>query len=150
MRIWQDIVIEDELLKRKGYDSHTRQQKNMIIIGKQLRQKVMEALHDTPDAGHLGVDKTWERCNKEMYWPGMYTEVRDYCKRCLVCQQVKFTPTRPPLHNVPIGKPWSTVGVDVLEVPSSRQGNRYLIVFQDYFSKVARSLRHQRPTSRNN
>ena len=37
--------------------------------------------------------------------------------------------------NVPIGKPWQMVAVDILEVPVSSNNNRYLLVIQDYFTK---------------
>ena len=48
-------------------------------------------------------------------------------------------PIRAPLTSVPIGKPWQTVAVDILEVPVSRN-NRYLLVIQDYFTKWAEAL----------
>jgi hypothetical protein len=35
----------------------------------------------------------------------------------------------------PIGKPWQMLAVDVLKVPPSSQGNTYLLVLQDYFTK---------------
>lgn len=37
--------------------------------------------------------------------------------------------------NVPVGNPWEMVAVDVLEVPMTARGNRYLLVIQDYFTK---------------
>ena len=37
--------------------------------------------------------------------------------------------------NVPIGKPWQMVAVDILEVPVSSNNNRYLLVIQYYFIK---------------
>ena len=37
--------------------------------------------------------------------------------------------------NVPIGKPWEFIAVDILKVPPSFRGNTYLLVLQDYFTK---------------
>ena len=44
------------------------------------------------------------------------------------------------MTNVPIGRPWQMLAVDVLEVPISGHGNRYLLVLQDYFTKWAEAL----------
>jgi hypothetical protein len=131
-RIWREIIIEDDMLKR--VDGANK----IPIIGGKLRRDVLKIFHDTPEGGHLGADKTWERCRREIYWPGMYSDIQGYCRNCPVCQQVKMHPIRPTLQSTPIiGKPLSLVGVDVLEVPVSRQGNRYLVVFQDHFTKWA-------------
>lgn len=39
------------------------------------------------------------------------------------------------MQNVPVGCPWQMVAVDILEVQLSIQGNRYILVIQDYFTK---------------
>ena len=36
---------------------------------------------------------------------------------------------------IQIGQPWEMIAVDIQEVPVSYQGNRYLLVVQDYFTK---------------
>ena len=58
--------------------------------------------------------------------------------KCTVCQQAKLpTPAKAPLMSLPVGSPWEMLAVDVLEVPVSTNGNRYLLVVQDYFTKWA-------------
>jgi len=42
--------------------------------------------------------------------------------------------------NVPIGRPWQMIAVDILEVPLSHNNNRYLLVVQDYFTKWADAI----------
>ena len=39
------------------------------------------------------------------------------------------------LSNIPLGRPWQMVAVDVLKVPISSNNNQYLLVAQDYFTK---------------
>ena len=96
--------------------------------------KIFHHFQDTPSAGHLCQKKTLERWEKEVFLPNMRFEVNEYCKNCLKCQEIKITRFKPPLNSIQVGKPWGLVGVDVLEVPASKYGNKYLIVFQDYFS----------------
>ena len=60
----------------------------------------------------------------------------------MVCQRSKQPmPTPVPKTNIPIGHPWQILAVDVLQVPVSSRGNRYLLVFlQDYFTKWAEAI----------
>ena len=41
---------------------------------------------------------------------------------------------------MPIGKPWEMVAVDILQVPTSCQNHRYILVIQDYFTKWAEAI----------
>ena len=72
------------------------------------------------------------------YWVSMLQDVEQHCQECMTCQKSQPTgPMRAPLVNVPIGRPWQMVAVDILEVPVSPNNNRYLLVIQDYFTKWA-------------
>ncbi len=42
---------------------------------------------------------------------------------------------KPPLQSIPVGGPFHRVGVDVLQLPLTVHGNKYVIVFMDYFTK---------------
>lgn len=66
----------------------------------------------------------------------MAADVRKYCESCDTCQRSKLPlPARAPLVSMPVGRPWEFVAVDILKVPPSFQGNTYLLVLQDYFTK---------------
>jgi transposase InsO family protein len=67
----------------------------------------------------------------------MYKDCVDYCRNCVECAVVKRTGKlqRPPLHPIPVQRPFQIVGVDIMELPITQQGNRYVIVFQDFFTK---------------
>ena len=43
--------------------------------------------------------------------------------------------TKPPLHPIPVGGPFQRVAVDVLQLPPTVNGNRYVVVFMDYLTK---------------
>ena len=42
--------------------------------------------------------------------------------------------------NMPVGRPWQLVAVDILKVPLSTANNQYLLVVQDYFTKWAEAI----------
>ena len=58
---------------------------------------------------------------------------------CLVCASRKGTggASRPPLQPIPVGGPFHRVGVDILKLPASFEGNQYAVVFLDYLTKWA-------------
>lgn len=39
------------------------------------------------------------------------------------------------LHPIPVSDTWKKVGIDLIELPTSRNGNKYCITLTDYFSK---------------
>ena len=42
--------------------------------------------HETPLAGHLGVNKTYNKMTKHFYWPKMKGDVVKFCRSCHTCQ----------------------------------------------------------------
>ena len=76
----------------------------------------------------------------------MATDTQNYYNLCDACNQTKPALTQlVPLVNMPIGKPWEMLGVDILKVPMLCQGNSNILVIQDYFTKwpVAIPLKDQ-------
>ena len=67
----------------------------------------------------------------------MRSDVRHHCRSCLTCATRKGTgkPSRPPLKAIEVGGPFHRVGVDVLQLPLTENGNRHVVVFQDYLTK---------------
>ena len=66
----------------------------------------------------------------------MIVDVEKYVASCEICQKAKLLrPVKAPLQNTPIGRTMQLFQIDVLEVPRSINGNRYLLVGEDAFSK---------------
>ena len=64
----------------------------------------------------------------------MCGSVERYCKSCMECVSRKGVGrgVKPPLMTIPVGAP---VGVDVLQLPVTESGNKYVVVFLDYLTK---------------
>ena len=102
---------------------------------------MLHSCHDASSSGHQGVNKTLARLWQEAYWVGMAEDVEVYCRKCIKCQQAKLpTPIHAPMNSIPIGKTWQMKVLDILEVPVSKNNNRYLMVVQDYFTKWAAAI----------
>lgn len=66
----------------------------------------------------------------------MRKDIHHWSKACLTCAtRDAGRATRPPLSPIPVGGPFEKVGVDVVQLPLSRQGNKYAVVFIDYLTK---------------
>ena len=140
-QLWSQLTMEDGVVCRKYSPGPTRDIIIVPIIPLSLRQTILARNHDTPSAGHQGVERTVERVRKEAYWVNMARDVELHCRECTKCQQAKLpAPVRAPLTSMPVGRPWQMLAVDILEVPVSYKNNRYLLVVQDYFTKWAEAI----------
>ena len=106
-----------------------------IIAPKVMYRDLLCQAHD--DAGHQGTERTLSHLKDLAYWVNMSSDVNEYVRSCQkTCQKAKLSvPTKAPLINTPIGRTMQPLQVDVLEVPVSSKGNRYLLVVEDLFKK---------------
>ena len=105
---------------------------HQIVVPAAYRRDVMSLAHDTPMAGHLGINKTYNRILSHFYWPKLRKDVSEFCKSCHVCQMVgkpnQKIPSAP-LQPIPaFEEPFSRVLVDCVgPLPRTRSGNQYLL-----------------------
>ncbi len=121
-----------------------------LVIPKQYRKQILELGHLVPWSGHLGFMKTLMRIAKRFYWPGMYSEVKNFCKTCPECQIIASkSPSIAPLVPIPaVSTPFERIGVDVVgPLPKSQQGNRFILVICDYAYQISRGISIKRGDS---
>ena len=109
-----------------------------LVLPKKFRDQAIRESHDTPQAGHLGVDKTCNRLAREYYWPDMFRDVQTYVRLCPVCQRCKVEQASPVglMGRRTVVEPWTVVAVDMMgPFPPSRSGKVYVLVIQDLFTK---------------
>lgn len=96
-------------------------------------------MHGEESAGHGGVTKTLNRLRSKYYWPGMTAEVRDLVGKCEVCKCSKASNTisRPPMGvRTETERPFQRLYIDFCgPYPRSKDGNCYVFVVLDHFSK---------------
>ena len=47
---------------------------------------------------------------------------------------------RPPIVPIPVGGPFNCLGVEVLQLPVTHSGNRYVVCFVDYLTKCVEAF----------
>lgn len=55
-----------------------------IVVPKPFRNEILRLAHDDPFAGHLGVNKTYDRVLRWFFWPGLKRDVKEHCKTMCV------------------------------------------------------------------
>ena len=129
-----NFTLEDNIIY--FLDSKHGHRKRAVVPGG-LRQQLMGENHRGSSGGHFSGPRTHARMALHWWWDRMYTDIMEYCKSCPDCAVVSGVgrPHKPPLHPIPVTRPFQILGVDLMELPKTSSGNRYIVVFQDLFSK---------------
>ena len=105
---------------------------HQIVVPKIYRSEILSLAHETPMSGHLGVKKTYHKILNHFYWPGLKTDVSNYCRSCHTCQVVgKPNQVIPKAGLQPIpafDEPFSRIIIDCVgPLPKTKSGNEYLL-----------------------
>ena len=114
-----------------------------VALPKPYHQVVCELAHSIPIAGHLGRDKTISRITQRFYWPTVFCDVAEYCRRCPECQRTaRGSQLRVPLVPLPVMKePFEWIAMDIVgPLPHSRRGNQYILVVCDYTTRYPEAI----------
>ena len=97
----------------------------------------MEEYHGGNLAGHFSGPRLYKTLACRWWWQHMYRDAMKHANNCPQCAIVEGTrrKQKPPLTPIPTQHPFQVIGVDIMELPLTTKGNRYLIVFQDLFTK---------------
>ena len=127
--------LKDGLLMRKWKERNTDNEDcneiHQIVVPTVYRKDILHMAHDSPYAGHLGVNKTYDRILSYFYWPGLHKDTSSFCKSCHACQMVgKPNQTIPvaPLKPIPaFSEPFSHIIIDCVgPLPKTKAGHQYL------------------------
>ena len=123
---------------------------NIIVVPESARQCVLEYLHS--NFGHIGINKLVHNVKLRFYWPNLHKDVADFCGACHLCAVNKDN--RPPnnvsLHPIDVAmlQPYEKVAMDILgPLPESKDGSKYVLILQDYFSKWPEAIALKSVTS---
>ena len=135
--ICKDMIIQSNNLLYRVWQadskSHPRYQ---LVVPLKLRPYIMEQYHDTAFAAHLGFFKTYEKIRERFYWERMANDIAHWIESCEACSCRKKKHLRGLIKNIEAKAPFNTIAMDILgPFHESRQGNRYIIVIIDYFTK---------------
>lgn len=115
-----------------------------LVIPKSFVEKAIHDFHNLPMAGHPGQAKTLSFIQSRLYWPGMRIDINKYISSCDACNRRKTPPHfKPaPLQPFPeILEPFERTAMDIVgPLVTSLHGNKYLLTFQDHFTKYPEAI----------
>ena len=136
---WSALVVYDDLLYRKWFpEGNGNKPYIQLVLPQVLRKEFFKELHSKRVAGHLGVTRTLAQVRRRFYWPRCKADIRRWCRQYWNCQQRKPGPGpgRAKLHQHPVGAPLERMAVYIMgPLPAMANGNEYIMVLCDYFSK---------------
>ncbi|XP_050704321.1 uncharacterized protein LOC126989756 [Eriocheir sinensis] len=108
-----------------------------LVLPSDCRQIVLQVAHESPLAGHFSHRKTESKVSDNFFWPGMWADIRDYCRSYDICQRKSYKgQVKPvPLQPLPVvTEPFSRVAVDVVGPlsPPSAEGHWYILILIDF------------------
>ena len=141
---WDEAKVDK--LKEKAKDYHfldgslfVRQGKGgkfRRIVGDDEKESLLALVHGSNMGGHLGVSKTVKKITQRYFWKGISKDVREFIKRCEICQRYDDKTLQPELQPLGVKEPFGRLGIDTIGIlPSTTNGNRYIVVAIDYLTK---------------
>ena len=140
VRQWKRLVEREGLLYRRVLRPDGGEEVYQLLLPISLREEVLHQLHQ--GHGHQGVERTTDLVRERCFWPGMYQDVKDWCKRCDRCTLAKpIHPTvRTPMGHLLASRPNQILAIDFSLLERSRDGREQVLVMTDVFSKFTQAV----------
>jgi len=135
--LWELLVIREGVLY-KILDTINQGEILQLVAPKDIRKFIFQQLHGSKLSAHFGRDRTLHLIKNKFYWPNMSESVKRWCQNCELCAKRKPGPGKgkSPLKQSISSAPLERIAIDIMgPLPLTRNGNEYIMVLQDYFTK---------------
>ena len=147
----QHHTVLKEWRDKHGIEEETNKEQNawlknnqlVVLPSEELKREILQALHDTPTAGHPGQDETFTQVSYTYWWPGMRTWITDYVAGCATCQQNKNIThhKHTPLYHIPTPEnalPFQQIALDLITgLPPNGPHDSVLMIVDHGCSRAA-------------
>jgi hypothetical protein len=130
---------------RNGFWYKTHKGHLVIAVPRDLavRQEIIQAYHCPPYRGRGSWSKTQDLIERYFHWPGLHTQVREFCDECYFCQKNKASNQAQAglLQPIPpLQQPWDTISMDwIVALPEDLEtGNNSILVVVDKLTKMCK------------
>ncbi len=112
---------------------------HQLAIPQTLVPSILRLIHDTPHASHPGKEKTLSQARLKYFWLSVRKDINAHVDVCHTCCSTKGTIHAPvPMLNYPTpAGPWDAIAIDLLKLSITQNGNQYLFVANDHFSRFS-------------
>ena len=116
---------------------------NQLLLPHEYREMLFHHLHEAPTAAHMGRRRTLNKIQRKYYWHRMGEDIAIWIRSCLTCQQrsINSRPPRAPMQLALAGEANEKIAMDIMgPFNRSADGNLYILVIVDHFTKYARAV----------
>ncbi len=98
---------------------------------------VLTLVHDMLIASHPGKECTFTAARNSYFWQKIHMAIDTHVAKCVKCARHNGNVQCPApiLDYPPPDQPWDVVSIDLLQLPASHQGSKYLLVCVDHLSR---------------
>jgi len=121
-----------------------------VHIPEALRAREMRLEHYPTSKGHHGLQRMYAAMKHCFYCESMIEDLYDFVRQCPPCAKNRLQERRhtSPTTLFPPKEPLTEVGIDILgPLLNTVDGNRYVFVMPDHFSKLTRTVALRRITA---
>ncbi len=128
------FTIDDNIL---FYIDPKQKHRKRVVVPSHLQKQILKENHSSGMGGHFSGRRMYGALVRRWWWDGMHADALRFARNCPECAIVSGggRVQRPPLHPIPVQRPFQIVGVDVMDLPKTIDGNCHVLVFQDYLTK---------------
>ena len=128
------LVIIDGTLRRRFELPSRRNRYLQVVVPRAYTKRIFHELHEEQCHGNI---KTLLKIKVHYYWPKMNADVEKWCQECDICQRRQHPNPKPRtgLQQIVATRPGEVVHADILELTKTEQGNKYVLVLMDSFTK---------------
>ena len=103
-----------------------------VVVPRQCQNEVLHLSHESPLAGHLGINKAYWKVLQHFYWPGLRRDVVKFCTTCHTCQMTgkpnQCSQVAPLIPIPAMEEPFNRIIIDrVGQLPKTKSRNKYLL-----------------------
>lgn len=149
LRQWDRLQEQGGVLHRRVCRPEGGEEILQLLLPAALQKDVLTQLHQ--DHGHQGTERTTELVRLRCYWPGMSSDIKQWCQECERCQTAKSSGSGPHgfMGHLLASKTNEILAIDFTVLEPSRSGVENVLVMTDVFSKFTQAIptRDQRATT---
>lgn len=119
------------------YVDPKRNNRKRAVVPQHLQKRLLEETHAGPYGAHFSGQRMFNTLVFSWWWECMFSDASRFVKACPECAITTGVGRRikPPLHPIPVGRPFQILGIDIMDLPLTDSGNKHVVVVQDLFTK---------------
>ena len=135
--VFAQLELRNDIIYYRWEHNHMDGYELKAVLPESMKLDIFRLAHSNIAAGHFATGKTVRRIRQTYYFPGIDGFVKRQIKKCRRCERRgnAVPRRRAPLQGMAVCRPLDRVGMDFVGQFPESEGNRVILVVQDYFTK---------------